>query len=278
MANLALSISNGSIASGVLPFLFYDSVDQSKPQPLILFLHGAGEGSPNGGPHNTTTVRALEDSGHGLMTLTKTASLPTFTHPTTGEEFDYYMIAPQQYYPAGTNRGNGIIWPQVYITECIKWAIANRNIDTTRIYITGLSLGGGGTIDMIMKPAVRNLFAAAACACPGYGNGTTLDHAGFAKTGFPLWIVAAYDDFVPQGTNTICTQIINRMQTLSIPLRPVKFYWYLSGGHGIWYRLYDVRDGISYPGFNSEPCVHHLSMFRWFLLSQRLDTIAPIYI
>ena len=36
-------------------------------------------------------------------------------------------------------------WPTFYAEEMIRYAKANLNIDTNRIILTGISLGGGGT-------------------------------------------------------------------------------------------------------------------------------------
>jgi predicted peptidase len=264
MANQAYNLTGQATITGNLPFLFYESKNQSKPQPLVICLHGAGEGTLFGQPHDATTVLIL-DSRPGTMGLTKSAQLPTTVHPyDPSQTFDFFQIAPQQAYPSGKNHSFGNPWPQTYIDTCIDWATANRNIDTSRIYLVGHSLGGGGTIDMILRPAVRKRLAAAIASAPGYGNTASLDHEGFGQTGFPLWIVHNYTDEVLVAPNPPAVQIVHQVNDLVIPKRSVKFFLYSSGTHNNTpSKIFNLTDGASYPGQNGYPCVNNFNMFRW---------------
>jgi predicted peptidase len=60
-------------------------------------------------------------------------------------------------------------------------------VDTNRIYITGLSMGGFGTFDAIQR--YPNLFAAAVPVC---GGGDVSKAAVIAK--IPIWIFHGADD------------------------------------------------------------------------------------
>lgn len=273
MANTALQLTGQATPTGRIPFLQYTPPNVSQKQPLIIFLHGQGEGS---NVQTTTTVRTLENNSHGIFTLTKSADLPTFTDPIRGTSHQFYMLGPQLYYstPGCTN----CLWQDNYITSLIAYAKSNLNVDTSRIYLTGLSLGCGGVVVALINNTINKLVAAAACTCPGYGNGSGLQHINIAKSGVPLWIAHAADDTTtnPSGGELVGEQIIRRVNAQK-PLVSTKFSKFTSGGHGIWYRFYDVTEGDSYPMTNGFNQVMNPGFFRWLLMHKRLDNTPPYY-
>lgn len=287
MANLALSLVGQSTPTGRIPFLQYNPIDESVPQPLIIFLHGQGEGS---NVHTTASVRAIEGAGHGIFTLTATGDLIAFSDPIRGTFHQFYMLGPQLYY--SVPNCTTCLWQDNYVTAMIDYAKANLNVDTTRIYLTGLSLGCGGTVVALGNPTISKQLAAAACTCPGYGNGGTTISTAIAKSGVPLWIAHADNDTVtnpcpggvcPPGTfhngELVGEQIVRKINaTLPYgPLVPAKFFKYTTGGHGIWYRFFDLSEGDTYPMTNGYNAVHTPNFFRWLLMHKRLDNTEPYY-
>lgn len=125
---------------------------QPEPKPLVIFLHG---GSLCG--HNLAKVRRY-GTLHAIQ---------------MGLDLDAYVLAPQN--PAGT-------WKPDRINRCLDYAIAHYPIDTTRIYILGMSLGGFGTIDY--TAAYPNRIAAAMAIC---GGGHPKDFCPLNDV--PLWII-----------------------------------------------------------------------------------------
>lgn len=283
--NSALQLTGQSTPTGRIPFLQYTPPDTSKRQPLIIFLHGQGEGSNT---HTTTTVRSLEVNGHGIFTLTASADLPTFTDPIRNTTHQFYMLGPQLYY--SVNNCTTCLWNDNYITQMINYAKNNLNIDFSRIYLTGLSLGGGGTVVACMNNSINKQLAAAVSICPGYGNGSNLSHANIARSGVPLWIAHADNDTVtnPCTPSNPCTggaqhggeltgeQIIRKINA-QVPLVPPRFFKYTTGGHVIWYRLYDITEGDTYPMTNGFDAEHTPGFFQWLLMHKRLDNTAPYY-
>lgn len=99
--------------------------------PLIIFLHGAGEDG---------------DGIAGLSQLISTALPkfiadgwnPTAVNPLTGETKQFIVVSPQA--PESSN------WSYSYTH--VRWILANvksrYRVDPHRVYITGLSAGGGG--------------------------------------------------------------------------------------------------------------------------------------
>jgi len=114
----------------------YDST-KHKQWPLIIYLHGKSACG-----NNLDKVR-----GYGL---------PFFTD--RGMQLDAIALSPQC--PSGNN------WTtEDWLTPFLKEAFKKYRIDTCRIYLTGMSLGGFGTWDLAIKYPHR--FAAIAPLCGG---------------------------------------------------------------------------------------------------------------
>lgn len=127
-----------------IPYLLYTPKTESgKKYPLVLFLHGAGER----GNDNSAQLK------HGA---------PAFITPENQAKNPCFVIAPQcpkdQWWP-GENLDN--------VIDIFKKLARDPRIDTDRLYITGLSMGGFGTWDALEKNP--RLFAAAIPICGG-GN------------------------------------------------------------------------------------------------------------
>lgn len=297
--NEALKLTGQSTPSGNIPFLLHRSKDESRPQPLLIFLHGSGEGSPNGtmtntGVHDETTVRVLENGSPGNtvgpFTLTKTSDLPVFTDPIRGTTHSFYMMGPQLYYKTNgqngqtetTNRGLGYPWPLNYTTALINYALSNLNIDRSRIYLTGLSLGGGGTWNMCMEPSVYKYIAAACPICPGYANNGSWDNnirLNLTRSGIPILAYHAQPDTATNGSGgeLVSDQII-RKHNAGKPVRSVNYIKFNTGGHFIWNRIYTLNRGDSYTTSNGVGYTHNELLWEWFLRYRKPDAQMPTYI
>ncbi|MEX6687529.1 T9SS type A sorting domain-containing protein [Danxiaibacter flavus] len=108
--------------------------------PAIIFLHGLGEVGRN-------QVKLLVNEG-----------LPYLIN--NGMKPDSCLIFCPQL-PYGS-------WTKAKIEVAMNWIIANYRIDTTRIYVTGLSLGANGTFEALKGIGNR---VAAAISSNGFNNG-----------------------------------------------------------------------------------------------------------
>jgi poly(3-hydroxybutyrate) depolymerase len=143
-----------------LPYRIYvpEDYDSKKSYPLILFFHGAGE------------------RGNDNAAQLKNAVGQMFNSPNS-PVYDCIVIAPQC--PAGSQWVNVNGWTDTqYSTDKIpeskplKTALKilesvkkEYNVDTDRIYTTGLSMGGYATWDLLVRHT--DLFAAAIPICGG---------------------------------------------------------------------------------------------------------------
>jgi predicted peptidase len=153
--------SNGDVL--LYRFLEPEQLADNQNYPLVIFLHGAGER----GDDNLAQLK------HGLSELCTAERR---------KQFPCFVIAPQC--PPG-QRWADIDWtkPEVQAPskisrsleltfEVVDRLISELPIDPTRIYITGLSMGGYGSWDALSR---RPGFFAAAMPICGGGDPATAD-------------------------------------------------------------------------------------------------------
>lgn len=159
----------------------------NQPRPLVLFLHGSGETG--------------EDNRKQVFHCFGAAKLAQ-DYP------DCYILAPQ---------ANGIIlsdhqlvrfkkmtfhtshlgpatgWTREYlagICDIIREMIADGRVNPSRVYVTGMSMGGGGTL--LAMSVGADLFAAAVPICPTMTPETYRILCGLEHS--KLWITCSYLD------------------------------------------------------------------------------------
>ena len=123
-----------------IQYLLYLPEDyKAKPDakwPLLLFLHGAGERGDN-----LERVKV-----HGPPKLIA-----------AGKHFPFIVISPQC--------PRGQVWNNEVLSALLDDLIKKHRVDTTRIYLTGLSMGGYGSWSLGIEQCDR--FAAIAPICGG---------------------------------------------------------------------------------------------------------------
>lgn len=116
--------------------------------------------------------------------------------------------------------------PMKLLIELINQTIKNFPVDTNRIYITGLSMGGFGTFDAISR--YPNLFAAAVPVC---GAGDVSKAQDIAH--IPIWIFhGALDNAVNPGADQ------NMVKALTKAGAHPGFTQYPETGHFSWIAAY----------------------------------------
>ena len=186
----------------------YDST--SKKYPLLIFLHGVGE-TGNG---TTELSRVL---ANGVPRLLNQHAFPAqFT--VNGTSYSFIIINPQFKE-----------WPQpADVNAMIDYAIANYRVDESRIYVAGLSMGGGNTWDYAVTYPAR--IAAAVPIC-GASWPSKEQLGNIAKANLPVWAFHNSDDgVVGVGATISNTDNINSFN----PLTPAKRTIWPTGGHDAW--------------------------------------------
>lgn len=148
--------------------------------PLILFLHGAGERGRDNEAQLGHSARYLLDSlfqkQHPCIVLA-----PQCPNGLRWVETDWKL--PKHTQPDTLSR------PMALLLPLLDSLLKVLPVDTNRIYITGLSMGGFGTWDLIQRYPGR--FAAAVPVC---GGGDEAQAAQLAH--IPLWVFHGAKDNV----------------------------------------------------------------------------------
>lgn len=171
-----------------------------KPHPAILFLHGVGEQGTDG-------KRQLDV---GLAPAIK-------ANP---DAWDFIVIFPQK-----PPQGSGWIDHDKLIIDILKETQREYKFDETRLYVTGLSLGGYGTWALLTK--YPTLFAAAAPIC---GAG---DPSAARRVKTPTWSFHGdKDKIVPIGK---AKEMVDAQKAGGAE---PKFTVYPEAGHNVWDKAY----------------------------------------
>jgi pimeloyl-ACP methyl ester carboxylesterase len=171
------------------PYAVYlpENFDESKKYPLVIFLHGAwsnhrlglrrvfGQGNTQGTDFAQPGVIPLEND------LEATRYWPVL------KDVDYIVAAPLA---RGTAGYQGI--PEQDVYEMIDDLKSRFPIDENRLYLTGLSMGGGGTVWLgLTRP---DIWAAIAPVCPAPPDGSA-EFAGNALN-IPVHLFVGDKDFL----------------------------------------------------------------------------------
>ena len=174
------SATGGNVNGRSLNYRYYDpikvnGVSEDGKYPLILFLHGGGEKGDNNLSHLIANKGAV-----------------AWVEPDRVARNPVYVLAPQcPTEPSGwINKENQDLVVQI-LEEFIQ---EHPQVDTDRIYIEGMSMGGMGTWEMILEHP--DLFAAAIPIC-GRVSTSYYEDGGKkfdALANMPIWVAHAEDD------------------------------------------------------------------------------------
>jgi dienelactone hydrolase len=216
---------------GYLEYLPSNYNSNSNKYPIVIFLHGIGERGPN-----TTDKAILEDN------IYKVAKLGPPMYVKNGTQFPFILISPQLKSNYGT-------WPSSYVMEVINHVKKYLRVDERRIYITGLSLGGGGTWVTVQDNA--KLFAAVAPVCGGYNSPSKAIN--IAKENLPVWAFHGdKDTVVPMSKTVNMINAINGCTPKPSPL--AKLTIYAGVGHSAWNYAY-----------RTDHSMHTPNVYEWML-------------
>jgi predicted peptidase len=172
--------------------------EKSKEWPLVLFLHGSGE---RGSDLNKVAI-------HGPAKLVA-----------NGKQFPFILASPQC--PADQR------WNAEELNALLDDIIAKYEVDSKRVYCTGLSMGGFGTWDLACTYPEK--FAAIAPVCGGGEPFKT-----YMLKNIPVWIFhGAKDNVVPPERSQEMVAAIQKNGGT------VKFTLYPDAGHDSWTATYD---------------------------------------
>jgi len=202
------------MSSAHLKYLLYVP-DLGAPEngfPVLLFLHGAGERGDD-------------------LELVKKHGPPSFLDDTTS--FPFLVISPQC--PDDSE------WKPFLLLALLNEIALIANVDTNRIYVTGLSIGGDATWELAMM-APNKITAIAPICCEGdVSRACTLRD-------IPIWVFhGAQDDVVP---SSYADKMVQALQDCDAYVK---------------YTLYPDVDHFSWV-----PAYKNPELYKWFLQQEKL--------
>ncbi len=220
--NVAKRLDNAGLDT--IPFLEYtpaghDAPGSTRKYPLIIFLHGGGEKSDNPSTAPGAPVWKLQQY-YGPSRQVAQGNKMNFTWNNQTDTFIVISPMCRSTIRTGIYKGDPVgIWPTTYMTRILNYAKANLKVDTNRIYLSGHSLGGGGTWLFLSANAgnARQLAGAAPVAATHYHHnnwGAQPNGAQWVgEANLPVWGFHAQDDLVtfPIGTTVPVNAINDRI-------------------------------------------------------------------
>ena len=194
--------------------------DSSKKYPLHLFLHGVGE---RGNDNEKQLI-------HGSKVFLKQENR---------EKYKSWVLFPQC--PTNDWWGNANRYPNLkgttikLVIELMEQMISGNNVDSNRVYVSGLSMGGMGTFEILSQRP--DMFAAATPIC---GSGDLNKVKNYAKK-LPIWIFhgSLDKDVLPQESLNIAEKIIEEGGNPRLTL-------YENVGHDSWNNAFEEKDFLSW--------------------------------
>jgi predicted peptidase len=200
-----------------------EKLKAGKKYPLILFLHGAGERG--------------NDNEANLMYITD-----LFLNKQNRKKYPAYVLVPQcpkdSWWINFDRQNPGTVLQQsekpstamATVIALLDEIEKNESIDKSRIYVTGLSMGGFGTWDLITRYPDR--FAAAAPIC---GGADTSSAAKIAH--LPIWNFHGAKDAVVKVDWSH-----NMVEALQAANGNIKYTEYPEVNHDSWINAYAEPD------------------------------------
>jgi len=173
--------------------------DKSKTFPLLIFLHGSGERGDS-------------------LELVKKHGPPSFVE--TRPDFPFITVSPQ------SAPGARWVWQISDLQEMLKQVKAIYRIDSTRIYLTGLSMGGFGT--WAWACAYPKQFAAIVPVC----GGGIIQYARELKN-TPVWAFHGESDPVVPVNRTV-----EMVEAVNAAGGSARMTIYPGVGHDSWVKAY----------------------------------------
>jgi predicted peptidase len=211
-----------AIDSNCHGFYEYLPKDYSKEKkyPLLIYLHGMGE-LGNG---ESDLPKVLHN---GPMKLISNGAFPD-SFVVDGKAYRFIIFAPQF-----------IHWPWPGTTQAIvDYAIDHYSVDTTRIYLTGISMGGGAAWECIGNSKKYAMKIAAAVPVCGASLVDSVKAQVIASANLPVW--ATHNEGDPVVTVEYTHKYIQYINSaITPPVEAARKTIFPEKGHNAWTKTYD---------------------------------------
>ncbi|GAA6397570.1 discoidin domain-containing protein [Solibaculum mannosilyticum] len=213
-----------------MPYRLYvpQNYDPTKSYPVVLFLHGAGER----GTDNESILKANEGA-------------TVWAEPENQQRNECFVIAPQcpvneQWVDTDWGKGSydmdnvPISDEMEMVLDIVAQVKSQYNIDSTRMYSTGISMGGYGT--WYLNTMFPDMFAAMVPIC-GAGDPSKAGDLGDK----PIWVF--HGDSDPTVPVSGSRDMVNALKALNAN---VTYTEYPGVGHDSWVQAYRTQEMIDW--------------------------------
>jgi dienelactone hydrolase len=234
-----------SVIGGYYEALPQEYNNTTKKYPLLVFIHGMGEVG-NGSSQLSLVLR------NGPPKLINQNHFPG-SFSVNGQSLSFIVISPQ------LNTATGAV-PAV--NDLINQVVQQYRVDENRIYITGLSMGGGISFEYAGTSAYADRLAAVAIVCGNKPAYTGLVNAvGAAQT--PVWAFHNLNDGTcPVSYTNDWISKLNAYVPKVVPA--AKKTIFPVSGHDAWTKAYD-------PTYKEDG----KNVYEWMLQYTRNGATAP---
>ncbi len=174
----SITLKNGSEAS--FRMFVPDGYNKEAKYPVVLMLHGAGE---RGDDNRVQLTNATQNLYNDLSSPVYGAIFIVPQCP-LNKQWVNQPWTPGKYSLADTPESDEI----KTALEILSWAEENYSIDSTRRYAMGISMGGFGVWDLLLRHG--DMFASAVIMCGGGGDPTLAD----TIKDIPIYLAHSKDD------------------------------------------------------------------------------------
>ncbi len=263
----------------------YD-IDINQKYPLLIFFHGYGD---SGSTSDSATLRKVLNAG--TPRLISTGQFPETFTTADGKVHKFIVISPQikNGFDDPTRSSNVAAST---VDRIIEYSKTTYRVDPTRIYICGLSMGGGIAWDYAgSSVAAANKLAAIGVAA-GATDIDTIESDNIAVSGLPVMATHNTIDGLILYTRTLANiakvkasieKLKNRVQpnitsaqdTTATGIDPVSVYWTTPGvgmmgvdSHNVWSRTFEDMQAGSTIGGNLRDSLG-INVYEWLLKYDR---------
>lgn len=226
------------VSNITLPYRLFlpDGYDKKKEYPVLLFLHGAGEVGSDNSSHLNNFTQAFSVAGDILR---KAIIVCPQCPSDSWWELDGYYYRDEA----------GALGTAKHLLDDV---IYKYNGDTDRIYVTGLSMGGYGTWQMLQR--YGNYFAAGVPLC-GWGDPSQATK--LAK--IPIWVFHGTDDPTVniEGSKEMVRAISEKGGTM------LEYTELVGVGHNAWDYAYKNREMFCWM-FSQDAQTHQSVLYDYF--------------
>ena len=204
-AQVITQTTHKGVKSGGYPFwvsLPDDYLAHEQPFPVVFFLHGASLCGNN---------------------LSRVKTYGTLAAIGMGRKIPAIVVAPQN--PGGA-------WSPKKLDDILEWTKKQYRVDTTRVSVLGMSLGGYGTMDF--AGTYPHKIAAAMALC---GGCSLKDQSGLGE--LPLWIIHGTGDRAVSVKES--QKVVNLLKSKNADKR-LRFDWLPGASHGAPARIFYLKE------------------------------------